>query len=297
MKRLFIISVLTIVAILGFSSCTIQQKIHMKQFNSIKIKDKPNEHFDNLDHGTGITVMPTQPQKDHNWYTYHMSGKDFYTEPTIQYVRLMGFVEKSPSSDFELTIKIIRADANGFWGFSNVNLEVNLNDENGNKVFSQHNISGKGRSLTTIKHFGLDKAYTKALKNVDWNKIASLLKDVEQHKDVPNNNNQNYGNTKLGQTVITWDIKSRPVDADIFWRVVSETTEVKNSSNKYLSATPYEASKTLDIKGLTYQNADNVSIIIRCEKDGYIPQEKEFDIQTILDMEEISTFFRLVKEE
>ena len=120
---------------------------------------------------------------------------------------------------------------------------------------------------------------------------------IIQQKAEPIKNVKNDDNTALKPTIIRWDIQSKPQDADVFWRVVSETTEVKNSSNKYLSATPYEASKTLDIKGLTYQNADNVSIIIRCEKDGYIPQEKEFDIQTILDMEEISTFFRLVKEE
>ena len=312
MKRVFIISVLAIVASLCFSSCTIQQKMHMKQFTSIKIKDKPKEHFNNLDHGTEITVMPTQPQKDHNGYTYHMSGKDFYTEPTIKYVRSMGFIEKSSSSDFELTIKIIRADANGYWGFSNVNLEVNLNDENGNEVFSQNNISGKGRSLITTKHFGLDKAYTKALKNVDWNRIASLLKDSEQSQAEQIKNNEKIDNalvvkpketqsaklneTQLEQINILWDIKSKPDDADVFWRVVSEIPEVQNSSNKYLSATPYETSKTLNIKGLTFQNAENVSIIIRCEKEGYISQEKEFDIPTILEQEEISTFFRLVKE-
>ena len=102
--------------------------------------------------------------------------------------------------------------------------------------------------------------------------------------------------TQLEQINILWDIKSKPDDADVFWRVVSEIPEVQNSSNKYLSATPYETSKTLNIKGLTSQNAENVSIIIRCEKEGYIPQEKEFDIPTILEQEEISTFFRMVKE-
>ena len=104
------------------------------------------------------------------------------------------------------------------------------------------------------------------------------------------------GNTALEHTIIRWDVQSRPQGADIFWRVVSKTPEVKNTNNKYLTTTPYEATKAMDIRGLTYQNSGNVRIIIRCEKDGYLPQEKEYDVRVILDQEEISSFFRLVKE-
>lgn len=104
-------------------------------------------------------------------------------------------------------------------------------------------------------------------------------------------------NTALEQTIVRWDIQSRPQGADIFWRVVSKTPEVKSTNNKYLMATPYEATKSIDIKGLTYQTSSNVRIILRCEKDGYMPQEKEFNVRMVIDQEEISAFFRLVKEE
>ena len=60
--------------------------------------------------------------------------------------------------------------------------------------------------------------------------------------------------------------------------------------------TPYEATKALDIKGLSYQTSSNVRIILRCEKEGYLPQEKEFDVRMVLDQEEISVLFKLVKE-
>ncbi len=122
-------------------------------------------------------------------------------------------------------------------------------------------------------------------------------KKEEPKKEEPKEMVQGQGDTNLEQTIIRWDIQSRPQGADIFWRVVSKTPEVKSTNNKYLMTTPYEATKAIDIKGLTYQTSSNVRIIIRCEKDGYMPQEKEFDVRMILDQEEISAFFRLVKEE
>ena len=297
MKRIFIITVLIIVAALGFSSCGVQQKAHMKQFKSIEIKREPQEHFIDLKRGLEVKVMPTQPVKENNGYTYHMSGKDFYIAPTVQYVHSMGFQEKSSSDDYKLTIKIAKADVDGFGGKSLVDLEVSLKDEKGKEIFGQSNISGKGKSLTTFAHFGLDEAYTQALEQINWSKIASYLKESKQPKDEPNKKVHGNGDSALEQTIIRWDVQSRPQGADIFWRVVSNTPEVKSTNNKYLQTTPYEATKALDIKGLTYQTSGNVRIILRCEKDGYLSQEKEFDVRMVLDQEEISAFFRLVKEE
>ena len=122
-------------------------------------------------------------------------------------------------------------------------------------------------------------------------------KKEEPKKEEPKVMVKGQGDTNLEQTIIRWDIQSRPQGADIFWRVVSKTPEVKSTNNKYLQTTPYEATKALDIKGLTYENSSNVRIILRCEKDGYLSQEKEYDVRMIMDQEEISAFFRLVKEE
>ena len=121
---------------------------------------------------------------------------------------------------------------------------------------------------------------------------------VEQLPKVdPNKQVEGLGETSLEETIIRWDIQSRPQGADIFWRVVSKTPEVKSTNNKYIMTTPYEATKALDIRGLTYQTSGDVRIILRCEKDGYYPQEKEYNVRMILDQEEISAFFRLVEEE
>lgn len=132
-------------------------------------------------------------------------------------------------------------------------------------------------------------------------KMAKKQEDVpkvqpQQPKDEPQNQVQGYGETALENTIIRWDVQSRPQGADIFWRVVSKSPEVKSTNNKYLQTTPYEATKSLDIKGLTYQTSGDVRIILRCEKDGYHPQEKEYNVRMIIDQEEISAFFRLVKE-
>ncbi len=137
----------------------------------------------------------------------------------------------------------------------------------------------------------LDNHYT----NIITKDKSHYAEDVtkEQSKELTSE----IDNTTLEQTIIRWDIQSRPQGADIFWRVVSKTSEVKSTNNKYLMTTPYEATKAIDIKDLTYQTSSNVRIIIRCEKEGYLPQEKEFDVRMIIDQEEISAFFRLVKDE
>lgn len=117
-----------------------------------------------------------------------------------------------------------------------------------------------------------------------------------QPETKPKKQEQVTKDTDLENAIVRWDVQSRPQGADLFWRVVSRTPEVKSTNNKYLQTTPYEATKALDIKGLTAEAASNVSIIIRCEKGGYLPQEKEFNVRMVLDQEEISAFFRLIKE-
>ena len=116
-------------------------------------------------------------------------------------------------------------------------------------------------------------------------------------KEEPRKEVQGYGNTALENTIVRWDVQSRPAGADVFWRVVSKTPSVKSTNNKYLQTTPYEATKSLDIRGLSYENSGDVRVILRCEKEGYHSQEKEFNVRMIIDQEEISAFFRLVKVE
>ena len=208
----------------------------------------------------------------------------------------MGFKDMNPGTDYKMFITVETADVNGWNGECSFGLSIILKDSKGKEVFNQRNIFATSTNKLYLPN-GLLESYTLALEKVDWSRIASFLRIEQRPADEPQKIVRGMGDTALEQTIIRWDVQSRPQGADLFWRVVSKTPEVKSTNNKYLNTTPYEATKTLDIRGLTYQTAGNVRIILRCEKEGYLPQEKEYDVRMILDQEEISAFFRLVEEE
>lgn len=106
-----------------------------------------------------------------------------------------------------------------------------------------------------------------------------------------------YVQPKNRPAPIHWSIDARPQGADISWRVVSSTPEVKSQNFKYLGTAPYEATEQLNIAGLTTENAGEVQIVVKCEKDGYYAQTKRFSLSSVLDEKELSIFFKLVKEE
>ena len=113
----------------------------------------------------------------------------------------------------------------------------------------------------------------------------------------PNNGYSTYVQPKNQPAPLHWNIDSRPQGADIYWRVVSSTPEVKSQNFKYLGTAPYEATEVLNISGLTMDNAAEVQIVIKCEKDGYYSQTKRFSLSSVLDEKELSIFFKLVKDE
>lgn len=146
----------------------------------------------------------------------------------------------------------------------------------------------------------LDKAYGKALADIDWHGIAAYLsngdevnKRADQEKD---KQVSGEGDTALEHTVIRWYILSSPAGADVSWRVVSSTPDVKNTNSNYVGTTPYETTESFDLKGLKYNNSGNVQIEVTCEKPGYLPQRKRFNLRQAIDQKEISTKFNLVKD-
>lgn len=106
-----------------------------------------------------------------------------------------------------------------------------------------------------------------------------------------------YVKPKSQPAPIHWSIDARPQGADIYWRVVSSTDEVKSQNFKYLGTAPYEATENLNITGLTKENASEVQIVVKCEIEGYYGQTKRFALSSILEEKELSIFFKLVKEE
>lgn len=289
MKKLLLIVAIAIVSVIAFTSCGMQKNTQKSLLTSVQISRAPQQTFYDLRTGLKVNIVTTRPNEEMTGWVHHLSGKSFFAGPTTNYIRSMGFIEMAPDKDYKLTIKLKRVDINGYNGSAWADIEVILNDSKGNEVFSQKDISTTSKSMIIMT--SLNEVYTLALEQIDWNRIASYLKAEPQGKD------KSISNSGLDQIIIRWDIQSRPQGADIFWRVVSKTPEVKSTNNKYLQTTPYEATKALDIKGLTYQNSSNVRVILRCEKDGYLSQEKEYDVRMIMDQEEISAFFKLVKEE
>lgn len=297
MKKTKIFSILLFAAIgamflTGCASTKVTQSRSLL-LSSFRVIRAPQQTFYDLNGGVK-TIVQTTPSNPAGQWVCSMNNESQFERPTIDYVRQIGFVEKSVKKDHVLKIKLTKIDVSTFTGEASVVLGVSLTNASGKEVYNQQAMGSNTNAF--YMPTALNEAYTTALEQINWAQIASFLRIEKLAKD-DEKQVDGLGNTALEQTIVRWDVQSRPQGADIFWRVVSKTPDVKSTNNKYLTTTPYEATKALDIKGLTYQTSGNVRIILRCEKTGYLPQEKEFDVRMVLDQEEISAFFRLVKDE
>lgn len=126
--------------------------------------------------------------------------------------------------------------------------------------------------------------------------IAKREKPIRREREVVSRDAP--GKTSLEQTIIRWMVDSDPQGARIFYRIVSSVpAEVKNTNESYLLTTPYEETRSFNILGLTYDNAHNVQMEIKLMKPGYHTQIKRFNLRQVLDQQEVSAFFSLVKKE
>ena len=138
--------------------------------------------------------------------------------------------------------------------------------------------------------------YADALKNVDWNRVAYFLRRADTPAGEKNKQVTGGGDTALEHTIIRWYVDSAPKGADVYWRVVSSTPDVKNTNQNFLGSTPYESTESFDIRGLTFNNSGDVQVEITCEKPGYITQRRRFNLRQAIEQKEISTKFNLVEE-
>ncbi len=263
--------------------------------------------FQNLK-GLNINIEPRNPTEYYNTIV-QLSGSTCFIMPTVNYIKAMGFSDIGiGENEYTLTIYLNSIFASldpisfNYINKVHVSFKIELINKSGKAIFEQFVNTDIPKTLNIAGCFGvLNEAYTQTLEKINWYKIASFLKESSAPKQLakeePRKEVEGYGNTDLENTIVRWEVQSRPAGADVFWRVVSKTPSVKSTNNKYLQTTPYEATKSLDIRGLSYENSGDVRIILRCEKEGYYPQEKEFNVRMIIDQEEISAFFRLVKEE
>lgn len=234
------------------------------------------------------------------------SVSSFVPESVRRYMRTMGFnLDADVATDYLMQLDVTEFHVDylsgiGWQGTVIMNLKVF--DHNRTLVYPSVEISGRasangysGSSEAATR--ALNQAYANALADVDWDRIAYFLHRANSPKQEANKKVTGEGNTALEHLTVHWNVNSRPQGADVYWRVISKTPDVKNQNYKYLETTPYEGSETLNIKGLTYNNAGNVQIEIKVEKNGYYSQTKKYDILSLIDEGDVSYMFRLVKEE
>ncbi len=91
----------------------------------------------------------------------------------------------------------------------------------------------------------------------------------------------------MSASIIRWFFDSDPRGARIFYRVIT--------NESYMTTTPLEETRALNIPGLTYENSANVVIEIKLTKRGYEDQIKRYNLRQALDQQEISGFFEMVE--
>ena len=163
------------------------------------------------------------------------------------------------------------------------------------EVAGRASVYGSAQSISYAQQ-AINKAYAAALADIDWDRVAYFLHRSNNPKNEANKKVTGEGNTALEHLIVHWEIDSRPHGADVEWRVVSETNEVKNQNWKYLGTTPYEGTKALGIQGLTYNNSGNVRIQVRVVKNGYGAQIRDYNVRAVVDEKEVSGFIRLNEE-
>ena len=316
MKKIF--TVIMLLAACFLQSCGSEEELvtytppKPKQINLELIKDAQANKYINLDYGIRMNVRDeratTNILKKYDASTTSVPKigvepevQEFVLESMRRYMRTMGFkLDADVSTDYMLQVSISEFNVSYLSGAGwagTVKLDVEVYDHNRKMVYpsvtasGRANKSGSSQDLT-LASSAMNTAYVKALEDIDWDRIAFFL-----HNDNPNKQVSGDGTTALEKTVIRWYITSKPLGADVYWRVVSSTPDVKNTNQNFLGSTPYESTETLDIKGLKKNNAGNVQIEVSIEKEGYVIQKKRFNLEQVIDQKEISTKFNLVKEE
>ena len=223
-----------------------------------------------------------------------------------RYMRVMGFnMDADVATDYlmQVTIKEFHTDwLSGIGWQGTVIMDVKVFDHNRSIVYPTTEVAGRASvygsaSSLSLAQQAINQAFVTALDDVDWDRIAYFLHRSNDPSKEGNKKVAGEGNTALEHLVVHWNVNSRPQGADVEWRVISKTPEVKNQNYKYLETTPYEGTETLDIKGLTYNNSGLVQIEIRVSKKGYMTQTRKYDVRSIIDEQDISYMFRLVPED
>lgn len=322
MKTKTIIAILTSVT-LCITSCSTQQKTapapqpQSYTINLALARTPLADKYANLEYGIRLNIQDGRADKRLlQIYDAAATARpiinanpgigSFVPESMRRYMRIMGFnMDADVATDYlmQITIKEFHTDwLSGIGWQGTVIMDVKVFDHNRSIVYPTTEVAGRASNYGNATSLALaqqtiNQAFVNALDDVDWDRIAYFLHRSNDPSKEGNKKVQGEGNTALEHLVVHWNVNSRPQGADVEWRIISKTPEVKNQNYKYLETTPYEGTETLDIKGLTYNNSGLVQIEIKVSKKGYMTQTRKYDVRSIIDDNDVSYMFRLVPED
>ena len=316
MKKILFAAVAAMIA-LSFAACGSTKKAVPSQVINLSLVSTPQANkYANLEYGIRLNVQDARAN-NRLIQVYDASATQlpsvsvnpgimsFIPESARRYMRTLGFnLDADIATDYLMQLNVKEFHVDYLYGVGwtgTVIMSVEVRDHNRTLVYPNVEVSGRasvnGSSTSLLAaNTAINKAYANALEDIDWDRIAFFLHRANNPKDEASKKVQGEGNTALEHLVIHWNVNSRPQGADIYWRVISQTPEVKNQNYKYLETTPYEGSETLNIKGLTYNNSGLVQIEVKVEKTGYYSQTKKYDVRSLIDENDVSYMFRLVPE-
>ena len=322
MKTKTIIAAIACIALVT-TSCSSSRKAvapaqpQVQTINLALVENPQADKYANLEYGIRLNVQDGRSDKRLiQVYDAAATSKptvnvnpgigSFVPESMRRYMRTMGFnMDADVTTDYlmQITIKEFHTDwLSGIGWNGTVIMDVKIFDHNRSIVYPTTEVAGRASvygSAQSISYAqqAINKAYAAALADIDWDRVAYFLHRANSPKQEGNKKVSGEGNTALEHLIVHWEIDSRPHGADVQWRVVSSTNEVKNQNWKYLGTTPYEGTKALDIEGLTYNNSGNVRIQISVSKAGYGKQTRDYDLRSVIDEKEVSGFIQLYKED
>ncbi len=324
--RKTVLSILLISFLISLVSCsslsytpTPAPKPEPPTINLALTSEAYSNRFVNLDYGIRLNIRDERAShKQTILYKHddHLTSKpvvnvypdvrSFVSESMRRYMRTMGFnLDSDISTDYMLNVSIKEYNVSYLSGIGwsgTVSMTISINDNNNQLVYPNVEIVGRATRQSSGSNYSvatevINSAYANALEDIDWDRIAYFLKRADSPAQERNKQVTGDGSTSLEHTILNWEVTSRPAGADVYWRVISSTPDVKNTNKNYKSTTPYESTESFDIKGLTYNNSGDVQIEILCEKPGYLPQKKVFNVRAAIDQKSINAHFTLVKDE
>lgn len=324
--RKTVLSILLISFLISLVSCssssytpTPAPKPEPPTINLALTSEAYSNRFVNLDYGIRLNIRDERAShkqtilyKHDNYLTskpvvnVYPDVRSFVSESMRRYMRTMGFnLDSDISTDYMLNVSIKKYNVSYLSGIGwsgTVSMTISINDNNNQLVYPNVEIVGRATRQSSGSNYSvatevINSAYANALEDIDWDRIAYFLKRADSPAQEKNKQVTGDGSTSLEHTILNWEVTSRPAGADVYWRVISSTPDVKNTNKNYKSTTPYESTESFDIKGLTYNNSGDVQIEILCEKPGYLPQKKVFNVRAAIDQKSINAHFTLVKDE